>query len=159
MIIYLSRSILLSQTSPTKSLSLSNWLGLGTFGQLSQASPKPSPSESRWSGLGILGQLSREFRIPTRDTKRREYRLINCRCVCGDLIGEFEGKERYGRCPDRRRKRLHGHRRPCPLDPNWPRSDNCRKRRPFCRILPDRNPSDPDWILMGSCPVNQRDIQ
>lgn len=56
--------MLVSQTSPTKSLSLSNWFGLGVLGQLSQASPRPSPSESRWSGLGVLGQLSRELRIP-----------------------------------------------------------------------------------------------
>ena len=71
--------MLVSQTSPTKSLSLSNWFGLGVLGQLSQASPRPSPSESRWSGLGVLGQLSRELRIPVWWQMKKKKKKKNCK--------------------------------------------------------------------------------
>lgn len=40
------------------------WLGLAILGQLSQASPTPSLSLSLWSGLGTRGQLSRIFFKP-----------------------------------------------------------------------------------------------
>ena len=66
---------MLSQASPAPSLSVSNWLGLATAGQLStalskpspsvslslmlsQASPAPSLSVSNWLGLATAGQLS-----------------------------------------------------------------------------------------------------